>query len=70
VRPRAARASDGELTAIWQSLEDNHYGNIVKLLMLTAARRDEIASLCWSEIDLDGALITLPPPRTKNRPGS
>jgi integrase len=35
--------------------------------MLTGARRDEIASLQWSEIDVDGALIVLAPARTKNR---
>ena len=34
--------------------------------MLTGARRDEIASLRWSEVDLDDDLITLPPSRTKN----
>jgi integrase len=39
-----------------------------KLLMLTAQRRDEIASLSWSEIDGEGAtaLIALPAERTKN----
>jgi integrase len=36
-------------------------------LLLTGARRDEIASLCWSEIDIGRAVITLPPARTKNR---
>ena len=46
---------------------DGQYGAIVKLLMLTGARRDEIASLRWSEIDLDAATITLSPARTKNR---
>ena len=34
--------------------------------MLCGARRDEIASLRWDEIDLDGALVTLPGERTKN----
>ena len=45
----------------------DQYGAIVKLLILTGARRDEVASLRWSEIDLDAAMITLPPERTKNR---
>ena len=35
--------------------------------MLTGQRRDEIASLRWSELDLDRALISLPGERTKNR---
>jgi integrase len=59
--------SDDELAAIWQVAGDGQYGAIVKLLMLTGARRDEIASLRWSEIDVDDAIITLPPARTKNR---
>jgi integrase len=59
--------ADDELAAIWRAAGDGQYGTIVKLLMLTGARRDEIASLRWSEIDLDGATVTLPPERTKNR---
>ncbi len=59
--------ADDELAAIWRAAGDGQYGAIVKLLMLTGARRDEIASLCWSEVDLDAATITLPPARTKNR---
>ena len=39
----------------------------MKLLVLTGARRDEIGSLRWSEVDLDDSTITLPPARTKNR---
>ena len=58
--------SDEELTAIWRALGDDQYSAIVKLLVLTGARRDEIAGLHWSEIDFDHALITLPPERTKN----
>jgi integrase len=58
---------DNELAAIWRALPDKDYGTIVKLLILTGARRDEIASLRWSEVDLDRTMITLPPERTKNR---
>jgi integrase len=49
----------GELAEIWHAAG--------KLLMLCGARRDEIASLSWrGEVDLEGALITLPSERTKN----
>jgi integrase len=37
------------------------------LLVLTGLRRDEVGGLCWSEVDLENAVITLPPARTKNR---
>jgi integrase len=59
--------TDDELRAIWLALGDDQYGAIAKLLMLTGARRDEIASLAWSEVDLDAGIITLPPARTKNK---
>ena len=41
---------DHELRAIWKHAGDDHYGTIIKLLMLTGQRADEIASLEWSEI--------------------
>jgi integrase len=59
--------NDDELAAVWRAAGDGQYGAIVKLLALTGARRDEIASLRWSEIDLDAATVNLPPTRTKNR---
>jgi integrase len=56
-----------ELQAIWAATADgNQYTAIVRLLLLTAARRDELGSLQWSEVDLDNAMISLPGERTKN----
>jgi integrase len=34
--------------------------------MLTGQRREEVAGLCWSEVDFDRSLWTLPGERTKN----
>ena len=56
-----------ELGAIWRALPGDDFGDIVKLLALTGQRRDEIGCLHWGEVDLDAALISLPPERTKNR---
>src|SRR3954452_21822239 len=42
------------------------FGPCVKLLILTAQRRDEVAHMRWSEIDLDAAMWTLPRERAKN----
>jgi integrase len=65
--PRTRLLADDELAAIWRAAADRgHYGAIVRLLILTGARRAEIANLCWSEIDLGRALIELPAARTKN----
>jgi integrase len=58
--------SDVELVAIWKAAPNNDYGRIVKLLMLTAQRREEIGGLAWPEIDKARKLIALPPERTKN----
>jgi integrase len=57
---------DHELAAVWNACQDDDYGRIVKLLMLTGCRRAEIGGLKWSEIDLDGGTITLPKERVKN----
>jgi integrase len=58
--------SDAELKAIWISADDDHYGAIIKLLMLSGQRANEIAGLQWSEIDFDRGVILLPAERTKN----
>jgi integrase len=63
-KPRERLLSDAELVKIWKSAPDNGYGRIVKLLMLTASRREEIGGLRWSEVQDDA--IVLPPERVKN----
>jgi integrase len=64
--PRSRVLSDSELRQIWKATSGtDQYGSIVRMLLLTGCRREEIGSLKWSEVDLDKALITLPPARTK-----
>lgn len=41
---------DFELRLIWEHAGDDHYGAILRILMLTGQRADEVASLRWSEI--------------------
>jgi integrase len=55
-----------ELIAIWKGAPDNEYGKIVRLLILTLCRRDEIGSLERAEIDKENRLLRLPGERTKN----
>jgi integrase len=57
--------TDAELAKVWNACGDDDFGKIVKLLILTGCRRDEIGSLKWSEIN-DGVL-TIPAARSKNR---
>jgi integrase len=67
---RARVLTDDELRAIWNGCI-NGYGAIVKLLMLTGCRRDEIGGLQWNEIgEHEGMpVIKLPVQRTKNKRG-
>jgi Arm domain-containing DNA-binding protein len=58
--------TDDELRSIWAALGDDPYGDIVRLLTLAAAHRDEIGSLKWSEVNFDKGVIELPAERTKN----
>ena len=56
--------TDRELASIWNACLDDDFGRIVKLLILTGCRREEIGALKWSEID--GDVMTIPGERTKN----
>jgi integrase len=64
--PRDRVLSDMELAAVWSAAPDTAYGTIVKMLILTACRREEIGGLRECEIDRDGRMIRLPKERTKN----
>jgi integrase len=66
IRARDRVLTDAELAEVWAALPHDHFGDIVRLLILTAQRREEIGSLRWSEVDLAKGLIVLPPERTKN----
>ena len=39
---------------------------MVRLLLLTGQRRDEVAGMRWNELDLEKAVWSLPTSRTKN----
>jgi integrase len=64
--PRERSLSDAEAAAIWLAAPNTDFGRILKLLLLTGCRREEIGGLKWSEIDLEARTITLPRERTKN----
>jgi integrase len=64
--PRERVLSDQELAKIWRASGENAYGKVIKLLILTGARRAEVGGMKWSEIDFERGTWSLPPERTKN----
>src|SRR5262249_19538447 len=64
---RSRTLSPEELRLIWMHAGDDHYGAILRLLALTGARANEIASLAWSEVH--GDTVVLAADRVKNKRG-
>jgi len=56
----------GELAAIWQGSGAGDYAAIVRLLILTGQRREEVGGMLWSEIDAADAMWRIGAERTKN----
>lgn len=72
-RPAPARARERvlsavELGAVWHGARSLSapFSQIVRLLVLTAQRRGEVAGMRWSEIDWTNAVWNIPAERTKN----
>jgi integrase len=65
-KPRERTLSDDELAAIWRACSDDDYGRVIRLLMLTACRRQEVGKMARSELDLERGVWTIPAGRTKN----
>jgi integrase len=56
-----------ELVEIWKATDDDSdYGAIIRLLILVGMRRNEAGGLQWHEVDLDDAILVLPPARMKH----
>lgn len=77
---RSRVLSDDELKLICHSLQEDRFSDIVRLLLLTGQRREEIGGLRWDEIVIhstpsrvvapnglhESASLRLPPERVKN----
>jgi integrase len=68
-RPRDRVLDDAEIKLAWEAFEAVGwpFGPIGKLLLLTGARRDEVASMEWRELDLEAGVWRIPRERTKNK---
>ncbi len=59
--------SDDELAAIWRAADGpGPFNSIVRMLILTGQRREEVGGLAWAELSDDLATWTIPPERAKN----
>ena len=66
-RARDRVLSDDELKLIWRAAGKikGSFGRLVQLLMLTGQRRNEVAEMQWSELNLKAQTWTLPRERVK-----
>jgi integrase len=58
--------NDEDLRLVWSYAGKGDYGAIIRLLILTGQRREEVAAMRWSELDFDKRLWRIGPERTKN----
>ena len=59
--------TDAELRAIWQATtKPGSFNSIVRMLMVTAQRRDEVADMARLELSGDRSTWTIPASRAKN----
>ena len=60
--------TDDELAAVWRAAaaDTASFGRLVRLLILTGQRREEVAGLSWPELSDDRLTWTIPGSRTKN----
>lgn len=68
VKPRERWLSDSELARVWAQAPECHrcFGPIVRLLIATGQRREEIGDLHWQELDRSEREMRLSGDRTKN----
>ena len=68
VKARDRWLSDQELARIWEHAPKTHhcFGPIVRLLIVTGQRREEVSSLSWEELEQFERMWTLPGDRAKN----
>ena len=60
--------TDDEIKRVWTACDDQGwpFGPFCRLLMVTAQRRSEVASMRWEDIDLENSVWTIPRDVTKS----
>jgi len=67
--PRDRFLKDAEIKALWQVATEQSwpFENVIKLLLLTGQRRDEVARMVWGEVNSDKHEWDIPKERCKNK---
>jgi integrase len=69
-RERNRILDDAELRLVWQAAEaDGSFGALIRLLLLTAQRREKVVSMKWSDVSVDGVWSIPTDPREKGNAG-
>jgi integrase len=67
VEKRERVLTDSELRAVWQAATGpGAFNDIVRILLLTGQRREEVAGMSWGEVSADLSTWTVPTSRAKN----
>jgi integrase len=66
-RARTRKLSDAEIRAVWKVAEANRaFGALIRLLLLTAQRREKVVTMRWRDISMDG-VWTIPTEEREKR---
>jgi integrase len=68
--PRSRYLSGAEIARLTEALAahpDQQAANVVRLLLLTGARRNEVLTMTWSQLDAEGRVWTKPSAHTKQK---
>jgi Arm DNA-binding domain len=69
-RKRSRVLNDDEIRRVWAVAgDDGTYGALVKLLLLTAQRREKVVTMKWCDLAPDGMWTIATAKREKNKPG-
>lgn len=63
--PRGRTLSDAEIRATVRAFDGTRWRHFLRLLFLTAVRRDELLGAKWADVDLERGIWTIPPEAEK-----
>jgi integrase len=71
-RKRSRILDDDELRKVWRAAEadDGIFGSFVQLLLLSAQRREKLATMRWDDVGPDGTWVIRTESREKGNPGT